>query len=334
MSLRAAALLLAVLPATAHARVLLVGPGRDYDKPGLAARAAQPGDTVSIAPGEYFDCAIWSADNLTIVGEDGGDTVLTDVACGGKGAFVIAGNGVTVRHLTFTRIRVPDDNGAGIRGGGRDLTVQDSRFVNTQMGILSDSPGGGFLRVEHCVFEDIGSSLNGRVNYAIRASNFDLVRVEHSEFSKARAGADISVIAARTELVGNTLHDEGGHMTGPMVTVQGGALLLEGNVVDLAAGAAERQGVVLATGSATAIAVRGNTLRDAGTAATPLLRNWTDQDATVAPDNIVPAGTDVVTDAGITWHHVRATAAEMRDTVHELYRVARHLAATVIHMVR
>jgi hypothetical protein len=328
------ALLLALLPGVANAKTLLVGPGRDYDKPSLAARAAEPGDTISIAPGEYFDCAIWGADNLTIVGEEGGDTVLTDVACGGKGAFVIAGNGVVVRHIAFTRIRVPDDNGAGIRSNGRDLTVQDSRFVNTQMGILSDSPGGGFLRVESCVFTEIGSTLNGRVNYAVRAANFDLVRVAHSDFSKARAGADMSILAARTELVGNHLADEGGHMTGPMVLVQGGALLLEGNNIDLAAGAAERQGVVLATGTATAIAVRGNTLRDAGTAATPLLRNWTDRDATVGPGNIVPAGTDIVTDAGIVWHHIRATAADMRDTAHELYRVARHLAATVVHMVR
>jgi hypothetical protein len=334
MRLRAAALVLAFLPGIAQARTLLVGPGREYEKPSFAARAAEAGDTVSIAPGDYFDCAIWSADKLTILGEDGGNATLTDVACGGKGAFVIAGNGVTVRHLTFARIRVPDDNGAGIRAGGRDLTVQDSRFLNTQMGILADSPGGGFLRVENCVFEEVGSSLNNRVNYAIRASGFDLVRVERSTFSKARGGADMSIVAARTELVDNRLADEGGHMTGPMVTTRGGALLLEGNTIDLAAGAAARPGVVLATDDAIAIAVRGNTLRDAGAGATPLLRNWTNQDATIGANNIVPAGTDIVTDAGITWHRVRATAAEMRDTVHELYAVARHLAATVVHLAR
>jgi hypothetical protein len=45
----------------------------------------------------------------------------------------------------------------------------------------------------------------------------------------------------------------------------------------------------------------------AGPLANPLLRNWTDRGA---------------------------TAADMRDTAYELHRVARHLAATVVRMVR
>jgi len=323
--------MLAALPGAALARTLEVGPGRDYDRPSAAAAVAEDGDTVSIAPGEYFDCAIWRANHLTIVGEPGGDGVtITDAVCQGKAAFVIPGNAVTVRNIGFARIRAPEDNGAGIRGEGGDLTVQDSRFRNTQMGILAASPHGGALRVAGCQFNEVGESLTGRSNAAVRASGFDLVRIEHSVFEHARGGADISVDGARVELVADRFSDEGGRMTGPMVSIAGGALLLEGTTVDLAAGAAARPGVVLVTGDdATALAVRGNTLRDAGTAATPLVRNWTSQDA-VESNNTVPAGSEAVTDAGLTWHRARAAAADVRDTLFALAREARHLAGTVL----
>ena len=321
-------LALLLLPAVADARTLAVGPGREFAKPSLAAQAAQDGDTVSIAAGEYFDCAVWGANRLTVVGEGGGAT-LTDSACQGKAAFIIVGDGVTLRNLGFARIRVPEDNGAGIRAQGRDLTVEDSRFVNDQVGILG-AGAGGFLKVVNCTFTEQGSSLTGRINYAVRASGYDLLRIERSVFEQARGGADVSSEGARTELVGNRLLDEGGHMEGPLVLVQGGSLLLEGNTIELAAGAAARPGVVLAVGEAPAIAVRGNTLAGAGAAGVPLLRNWTGQDAAVGA-NTLPAGSDAATDAGITWHRMRATAAGLRDAMYELYRQARHLAAQLVH---
>jgi hypothetical protein len=317
--------LLLALPA--QARTLQVGPGREFAAPSAAARVAQDGDTVSIAPGAYYDCAIWNAGRLTIVGE--GEATLTDTACAGKAAFVIAGDGVTVRNLGFARIRVADDDGAGIRASGRDLTVEDSRFVNDQVGILAAAPGG-FLRVAGCTFSETGSSATGRRNDAVRASGYALLRIERSTFAKARGGADVSAEVGRTELAGNRLLDEGGHMAGPMVLVQGGALLLEGNTVELAAGAAARPGVVLAVGDAAAIAVRGNTLRGDGAAGTPLLRNWTGQAPAVGA-NTLPPGTAAVSDAGLTWHRMRATAAQWRDAVHALYRQARHLAAELAH---
>jgi hypothetical protein len=331
-------LCLLLLPAAATARTLEVGPGRQYEKPSAAAAAAEEGDTVRIAPGEYFDCATWRADRLTIEaapadpGSADTDVTITDTACGGKGAFVIAANGVTIRKLGFARVRVPSDNGAGIRLEGHDLTVEDSRFVNDQIGILATSPDGGFLRIAGCAFSENGSSLTGHVNYAVRAAGYELLRIERSSFDKARGGGHISLVVGRAELVGNHLVDEGKHMQGPLVAVEGGALLLEGNTIELAAGAATRPGVVLATGEATAIAVRGNTLVDAGNSGVPLLRNWTGQDAVVA-NNTVPAGSEAATDAGITWHRLRATAADMRETVRELLQAARHLAAALVHLL-
>jgi hypothetical protein len=104
----------------AIARTLEVGSDKPYKVPSLAAADAKDGDHILIGPGEYFDCAVWRANNLVI--EDSGPdamAIVTDKTCMGKAIFVIAGNDTTVRNLTLTRARVPDMNGAGIRTEGR-----------------------------------------------------------------------------------------------------------------------------------------------------------------------------------------------------------------------
>ena len=131
-----------ILASNASARTLEVGPKRELKNPSDAARIAKSGDRIVIDPGEYFDCALWHADAITIeAAGPAGKVVLTDRACAGKASFVIGGNDVTLRGLVFTRIRVPDGNGAGIRAEGRNLTIERCAFVNNQMAILAaDQP--------------------------------------------------------------------------------------------------------------------------------------------------------------------------------------------------
>src|SRR3954469_6855161 len=76
----AALLILWAIPASA--RTLEVGPGKTYAQPSLAAAAAKAGDRVVIAAGEYFDCAVWSQNDVVIEGESGGGgAVITDKTC-------------------------------------------------------------------------------------------------------------------------------------------------------------------------------------------------------------------------------------------------------------
>lgn len=335
--LAAAALAAALAAATAAARTLQVGPGQAYDRPSGAARDARDGDTVLIAPGDYFDCARFTADRLTIAGAPGGEATLTDQACDGKAALVLSGNGITIRHLGFARIRVPDDNGAGIRADGADLTVEDSRFDNTQIGILARSAAGGTLRVIGCRFRAIGATQGGRVNTAIHADGFAQVRIEASDVSDARAGAAMFLRAGAVELVGNRLSDTGGAMQGPLVLVDSARLRLEDNQVTLGAAAAARPGVVLATadasgdatGAADTIIVRGNLLREAGAGGVPLLRNWTGRPA-VAEANSVPPGSEAVSTQGFAYHRLRASAAELRARLQALWQAARHVGGLLL----
>ncbi|HYZ21673.1 MAG TPA: hypothetical protein VE690_05900, partial [Rhodopila sp.] len=78
------------------ARTIEVGPGRTFAVPSEAAAAAGDADTITIAPGTYYDCAVWRACALTIAATAPG-VVVTDRACAGKAAFIVLGDGVLIR---------------------------------------------------------------------------------------------------------------------------------------------------------------------------------------------------------------------------------------------
>jgi hypothetical protein len=305
---------------SAVGRTLEVGAGLAYAVPSEAAAVAVDGDTVSIAPGQYFDCSVWRANGLSIVGSGPG-VVITDRACEGKAEFVIAGDGVTVRGLTFARIRVPDGNGAGIRLEGRGLAVEDSRFVNNQMAVLAGGHGGA-LRISGSYFGGNGAATSDHPLFAVLAGSLDLLRVEHSVFEGARGGGHVGSSARLVELVDDRFSDEGGGMSGPLVSVSGGSLLLEGSTVTLGPLAAERVGAVLVLGSVGTVEVRGNRLVEAS-GGVALVRNWSGAVA-VSADNVVPEGVVAVSDEGAGYHRLRAEAAAARAAAGGLAGAVRH----------
>jgi hypothetical protein len=309
----------------AAARVLDVGPHAPIASIGAAARDARDGDTVHITAGTYYECAAWGASHLTIEG-DGPATVITDNACQGKAAFVIVGNDVTVRDLVLTRVRVADGNGAGIRGEGRDLTLDGVGFVNNQYGLLVGA-NGGTLRLLHCRFDDNGASPDGRPTHAISAAGLDRLSIEDSSFSHERTGDYIFAHAGSVAITGSRFSDSGGGMRGALIQVSGGSIALAGNTIDLAEAAADRPGAILATGDAGHIEVRGNTLIEPGHAI-PLLRDWTGG-TTVQQDNHVPQDVAAVSDSGRLWHGIRGWLGRARDQALRVKGVLRHVAGAV-----
>ncbi len=227
----AVALLALILATPALARTLEVGPGRAYALPSEAAAAARDGDRVVIAPGEYFDCAVWRQSDLTIEGLPGeaARTVITDKPCQGKALFVIPGDRVTVRGLTLQRARVPDANGAGIRAEGRDLTVERVRFLDNQNGILAASQPQGALIVRDSEF-----LRNGRCEkdcaHGIYANRLALLRVERSTFRATREGHHIKSRALRTEVLDSEIADGPDGTASYLIEApNGGAVLIRGN---------------------------------------------------------------------------------------------------------
>jgi Right handed beta helix region len=203
-----AAILACLLPAAAMAATLDVGAGKKYPAPSAAAAVAHDGDHIVIAPGTYFDCAFWRANNLVIEGAGPGKTVITDKTCGGKALFVIDGSNITVRNLTLQRARVPDFNGAGIRAEGGDLTVDNVDFINNQDGILAASNPKMTIIIRNSQFLRNGTCEGGGgCAHGIYVNAAKLLRIEHTKFLGTKQGHQIKSRALRTELIGCDIED-------------------------------------------------------------------------------------------------------------------------------
>ena len=221
------ALLFLALPA--GARTLEVGPGKQFAQPSQAAAAAQDGDRVVIAPGRYFDCAVWRKNDLTVEGVSAQDTVITDRTCQGKALFVILGSNVIVRNLTLTRARVPDGNGAGIRAEGRNLTVERVRFIDNQEGILAADQPQGTIIVRDSEFVRNGTCEKACA-HGIYVNRLALLRIERSTFRETRQGHHVKSRAFRTELVGCDIGDGPDGTASYLVDVpNGGAVIIQSN---------------------------------------------------------------------------------------------------------
>jgi hypothetical protein len=209
---------------------LEVGPSRPYKAPSAAAAVAKNGDHIKIEPGQYFDCAVWSADDLVIEGTGPG-VVITDKTCMGKGIFVIAGHNTIVRNLTLTRARVPDMNGAGIRLDNGSLTVDAVKFIDNQNGILGGVPGTT-VTIRNSDFDRNGFC-GQACAHAIYINNVDLVHVERSHFSNTRQGHSIKSRALRTEVIGCDIADGPDGTSSYLIDIpNGGALIVRDNTLE------------------------------------------------------------------------------------------------------
>jgi hypothetical protein len=226
-------MLSALIAVPAAAATLMVGTGQPYKAPSEAVGAARPGDTIRIAPGTYSDCAIWTTGNLTIEGS-GPSVVLTDKICQGKALFVIDADNVTVDNLTFARARAADGNGAGIRAEGINLTVENSKFVDDQDGILAGDNPKSTIIVRNSEFDHNGACEEGEgCAHGIYVNHIALLRIEHSRFFDTQIAHHIKSRAARTEIVDSQIVDGPDGTASYLVDIpNGGSLLMSGNVLE------------------------------------------------------------------------------------------------------
>ena len=219
------------MPAAGH--TLEVGPGKPMTLPSEAAAAAVDGDHIAIAPGEYFDCAVWHASHLVIEGTGKpDDTVITDKTCNGKALFLTDGEDITIRNLTLTRARVPDGNGAGLRMQAANLTVEHVRFVNNQNGILTNIEVGGTLTVRDSEFLRNGVCSPGCA-HAVYTGRLDLLRIERSTFFETHQGHHVKSRARRTEVIDSDLQDgPDGTSSYQIEAPNGGSVLVRGCTIE------------------------------------------------------------------------------------------------------
>jgi hypothetical protein len=309
--------------------ILQVGPDALLKTPSAAAALAQDGDTVVIAPGTYFDCAVWHANKLTIEGADAG-AVLTDTPCEGKASFVILGNGVTVRNLTFTRIRVPDRNGAGIRAEGRDLTVEKTQFINDQIGILAADSESSSISIHDCDFTGNGLP-DSRGTADLLIGRVSLLRVEGSRLKNGKGGAPITSNALRSTLIGNSIEAGQGVMSAYVVgNMDGGSLIMNDNTLTLSPGSATSVATVAVAQDdgfpSGDVTLQHSVLINQTGKPAILLRNWGSATPVLAGNILQPGDIEVSAD-GATFHNLKQFAHHTIAWLRGLAGSLRHLAA-------
>jgi MYXO-CTERM domain-containing protein len=134
---------------------LTVGPGGAYAAPCQAIAAAADGDTIEIDAAGAYDgdvCAI-APSGLTLRGVHGRAHI--DAAgrnYGGKAIWVIQGNDTVIEGIELSGATVPDQNGAGIRQEGTNLTVRNCFFHDNENGILTNADPNSEILVESSEF--------------------------------------------------------------------------------------------------------------------------------------------------------------------------------------
>jgi hypothetical protein len=277
---------LAVLAAVAAtpqcgARVLTVGPGGMFTLPSQAARVARPGDRIVVAPGNYADCAVLAADDLTLEGHDpAGSSVMSGKICQDKAILITTGHSVTVRNMTLEGARSTEGNGAGIRSEGDELIVDRVRFLNNQNGILGGITAGGRILVSNSVFTGNGACIEACA-HGIYAGHIALLRVENSRFFDTRAGHHIKSRALATEIIGCDIEDgPNGTASYEIDIPNGGSLLVRNTLLEKGphtgnAKAAIEVGAEGALQPTPFIRLNNVTFRDDSSRSSRLLENFT-----------------------------------------------------------
>lgn len=282
----------------AAARILEVGAGRDLTLPSQAAAIAVRGDFVRIDPGIYADCAVWRASRLAIEATAPG-VVLTGKVCREMGIFVIGGNDVTIRGMTFAGARGIWHNAAGIRGEGRNLTVEHSRFLDNENGILAGGPSNGVLRITDSEFAGNGSCVGACAHGVYAGGPIFLVDIERCVFRNTRTAHHIKSRARNTMIIDSRIEDGPDGTSSYLIeTPNGGNLLVQGNVLEKGPlssnpAAAISIGVEGVTNPTERLIIRNNTFRSDLPGRTAFVRN-SSATPVVLEDNAISGDVEVL----------------------------------------
>jgi hypothetical protein len=221
---------------SAAAEIIQVSPNSQVHTIAQAAATAKDGDTVVIAPGDYYgDVATWTQDRLTIRAGAGGRVRL--IAAGsqaeGKGIWVVTGGKVTIEDIDFRGARAPGHDGAGIRLEKGQLLLRRCGFTDNENGVIAID-GEATLEIENSEFGDNGDGSGA--THTLLVGSIRSLKVSGSYFHHARRGSLLTSRARDNLLVSNRFTDESGGQGGEELAFPGGGMVgLIGNIIEQSA---------------------------------------------------------------------------------------------------
>ncbi|WP_437730553.1 right-handed parallel beta-helix repeat-containing protein [Sorangium sp. So ce1335] len=223
--------LLAASPA-AFAATLAVGPGKMYATPCEAVSAAADDDIIEIDAAGSYDgdvCAI-PQNGLTLRGVGGRAKIdAAGRSSGGKAIWVIQGDDTVVENIEFSGATVPDQNGAGIRQEGANLTVRGCYFHDNDDGILAGDKQGSTILIEHTEFANNGFGDGQSHNLYI--NRVDKLIFQYNYSHHAKIGHLLKTRARENHILYNRLTGEDGNNSYEIDVPSGGKTIILGNLI-------------------------------------------------------------------------------------------------------
>src|SRR3990167_5755368 len=190
--------------------------------------SARSGAVIEIPAGDYDLTDFAITRSVTLEGDAGGGTVFRSAAVTEKGILVpLAGVNLTVRNITFSGAKSWDRNGAGIRHEGRNLTVENCKFIENEEGILSTGDPKGAVAILKSDFVDNGFG-DGQ-SHGVYLSIGARLEVTGSHFIGTRIGHHIKSLADVTIVRGTVMDDGYGRSSYAIDISRGGDVTIENN---------------------------------------------------------------------------------------------------------
>ncbi len=219
---------------------LRVGPGRQFQTVRDAIAGATNGSLVEIDAGIYVDdIAVIRDDNVTLRGVSGRAHLRADSIIpysggndqqNGKGIWVTAADNILIENIEFSRARVPDENGAGIRAEGVGLTICNAYFHDNENGILGGAYGK--LLIEYSEFADNGIGEFGRTHNLYIDEGAGPFIFQHNYSHHAHIGHLLKTRADVNFILYNRLMDEASGNSSYTIDVpNGGLTYIVGNLL-------------------------------------------------------------------------------------------------------
>ena len=200
--------LLLGLTGPAAARTWQVGSSRADTVPSQVAGRVGNGDTVLIDPGTYADVCCWRANDLVLEGNGGMarlDATGMELA-EDKAIWVIKGRNATVSGIEFLNASCPDQNGAGIRQEGTNLTIRYCLFHDNEDGILAGADSLSDILIEFSEFRHNG--FGDGYSHNMYIGNIRTFTLRYCWSHLARVGHQVKSRARNNNILYNRIMDE------------------------------------------------------------------------------------------------------------------------------